>query len=48
MSQTNGETPKKTPEEEQILDEMKEEESEEWVEANAAMILNQARLVGDL
>ena len=48
MSPPDGETPKTNPDEERILEQMRESRGEEYVEENRELILAQARLVGDL
>ena len=48
MSQNNGETQKRTPEEQRILDRMAERRGEEFVAENEELILTQARQIGDL
>lgn len=45
---TNGTKPKRTPEEQEILDAVARGRGAEWTEANAELILNQAREFGDL
>ena len=48
MSPPNDETPKTNPDEERLLERMRERRGEEYVEENRELILAQARLVGDL
>ena len=48
MTESNDGMPKRTPEEKQILEVMKERKDEEWVYEHAELILAQAKQVGIL
>src|SRR5262249_47995488 len=43
-----GASPRRTPEEQRLIDEVAQTEGREWADAHAALILNQARAIGNL
>lgn len=48
MTDPNGTKPKRTPEEQQVLDAVAKIRGQDWVDANAELILEQARALGEL